>query len=347
MVLGVASLAGCILPGLDDLQWRGPDAEPGTAETDASALGSGSDASQPADGRSPDNGGADGSKVDAGGKEHAGTGDGGAADGAVGPPDDASVPACRCAVPNTHCDPISNLCVANKTCADLGTTGSVGAFCSDGPAFDGGGGSLLACGCTAPGSVCSKDGKRVAGSAQGVCCVNTAACEADACGIHVVNSCTGEEIPCAAQCPIANTHCDPASKKCVANATCETFGANGEIDQPCSIAASSAFPDGAGGALTCDCLQNATTDNYCSKPSASAPGICRACGKPGSCAEILLCRSSCADASCADECVRAAKRGARNEFKAYNDCARARGCGLLDFFCTTLYCSDELYVCRP
>ncbi len=79
-----------------------------------------------------------------------------------------------------------------------------------------------------------------------------------------------------AGCPCSEPgqHCDPTLRRCVPNSACADFSATGQLGQPCSALPSSAFPDGAGNDLTCDCSREAAANNYCIWSSETAAGVC-------------------------------------------------------------------------
>lgn len=75
-------------------------------------------------------------------------------------------------------------------------------------------------------------------------------------------------------CSEPNQHCDAAQGKCVPNSTCADHSATGQVGQPCSALPSSAFPDGAGNDLTCDCSRESTANNFCVWSNETSAGTC-------------------------------------------------------------------------
>ncbi len=158
-------------------------------------------------------------------------------------------------------------CGPPAACSQFGATGAAGAPCSNGPSptFPQGNGTNLACPCTGAGLCIDVDGGVASGAAPGTCCVNTAACPANACGTSVTNTCTGAAIACG--CTAPGTFCDTALKTCVQNHTCASYGATGGADAGCSVGPSAAFPKDGTTNLACPC----NVGGACNQPGTTTP----------------------------------------------------------------------------
>ncbi len=203
-----------------------------------------------------------------------------------------------CCEVDQYCHPITDTCEDLMVCSDYGANGQEGDPCSNGSSPDfpqGEGLADLRCRCTG-GRVCINAlGDIVSGAESGICCQNTATCTGTT-SCAVENSCTGATINCCA----STEYCDTGSDTCVDKNTCVTFSATGEIGDPCSSMASSAFPVGDEiHNLTCNCSTSANRqNNTCVGSSATQAGQCQCVantcdcsvsGTSGGCGDIMLC----------------------------------------------------------
>ncbi len=158
---------------------------------------------------------------------------------------------CACNATTQYCDSTTNTCMAKESCAqEPGTNGHApsqsGDSCSNGGAFDSGGGNLISCPCV-QGEYCIEGGPPgtvVTGATKGTCCVDTA-CNAMNCGQTVNNTCTGKSETCG--CPTGQ-FCSGGT--CMVDKTCADY-TNGAAGSECSNG--NAFGNGAGGLVKCPC----------------------------------------------------------------------------------------------
>jgi hypothetical protein len=203
---------------------------------------------------------------------------------------------CNTCTGTQYCDKTAKQCKPRKTCADFGPAGGSveGNKCDDFPFYDRGDGVKIACPCTGPnGQTCIND----SATAEGTCCTNVnSTCPAPgqkgSCNNTVTNSCTNVVTACV--CP-PGWHCDVDT--CVQNDTCSKFGANGGDGDICSNDASSSFPDGAGGNLTCPCAAGYA----CLDTS----GIPVSGGVTGNCKKKKVCADYSANGQAGDICSNA------------------------------------------
>jgi hypothetical protein len=189
--------------------------------------------------------------------------------------------ACTC--DSQHWCDGSNMCEPKKSCGDYlpHVPGQAGDECSNGGAYDSGGGAMIACPCTAGEYCIDLGGTVVTGGNKGTCCVDTA-CQGQPCGASVMNSCTHAAETCG--CP-SGQFCSGGT--CMALNTCATYGANHKAGDPCSNGANPNWPKGNGTNLTCKCTDGSicytpgggvatgTQEGVCCKNTAvCAPNTC-------------------------------------------------------------------------
>lgn len=167
-------------------------------------------------------------------------------------------------------------CRTPSACAAFGATGAAGNPCSNdpSPAFPSGGGTNLTCPCTGGGVCLDGAGKVVAQGDAGTCCVNTAACPSNACGMSVTNTCTGAPIACT--CTAPGTFCKVDAGVCEATHTCADYGARGDAGNPCSNGPSAEFPMNATENLACPCSVGGLC-NLAGSTTMAPPGVKGAC----------------------------------------------------------------------
>jgi hypothetical protein len=105
--------------------------------------------------------------------------------------------------------------------------------------------------------------------------------------------------------------------------SCATFGATGDVGAPCSSVPSSAFPDGDGGDLQCDCSNGGgKSNNSCVGSSATHAGTCQ-------CAPFA-CNGDCTQDGQSDGCGGALSCG----------CKSPTVCGAAKTCCTPYTCAN-------
>ncbi|HXU69430.1 MAG TPA: hypothetical protein VN947_08875 [Polyangia bacterium] len=199
----------------------------------------------------------------------------------------------QCKCDSAHwCDTSTNMCQPKKSCGDYvpHVPGQSGDVCSNGGSFDQGGGVLISCPCTQGEYCINGSGMVVTGTNRGSCCVDTA-CQGQACGSVVTNSCTGASETCG--CP-SGQFC--SSGTCTPLHNCAYYGANHHNGDPCSNGSNPNWPTGGGANLTCPC----TDGSICYTPGGTPAtggqqGVC--------CKNSAVCPAGSCNTTVTDTCT--------------------------------------------
>ncbi len=153
----------------------------------------------------------------------------------------------------------------------------------------------------------------------------------------IADRCSSPFLQCA-QAPAPTCLCGPNS---CSTASCGTHCGVCETGQICSTEGQcvcepkcdgkSCGPDGCGS--TC----GSCTDSHC------IFGACVAL-EDATCIDVIKCRSSCSDQTCADECLKAGSAQVQTNFSGVETCILEKGCGN-SYTCAILQCIEPLGVC--